>query len=804
MGITTTNDTQVIDHIVEPEKWLSKALQSKVKVAAAQSAVASGASDYATIKTSVDTALDTWSATAFSASLASCDALIDATYIDRFNCAASGIAAGLSLNFPTPVRDTTVPFTNKRDFRSVSSYFTDTFAQKGSVNISEGVLTVPYYQGIPNSRGVSDGSEGNIVNEWWKADSSLASALNAIAGDDGISYDFPQASSSDVVNEKFPFPQVRSFEEIPVLAIFPASDANKPAEGYKTIIYQHGNSLDRSAALAIAGYFIELHNGTAAVIAIDQPLHGIDVISEEGKLSMAETFLTGGQSAGFPAELAPSAENNQALVDGTLAVAYVTSTLNGQALINTADGISVGEQATIDSVFTNNLVTQVATAGLDSLSEINTSDGIDGSEQLLIDNAETGTFAYDMVATKLDTDGFIHIDDGIDAAEDSVINSVLDGSATDPGLQLHFDAAFALLDLETKVNAANSLEVAGFPSVADALKLNEHTVANGASVIPGLGQGSENERHFGFAGVNQSPVPMDFVDGTVGSSSTSSVSNTGSGALMINNGNFLNTRDNYRQNILDLMTLRLSIPSMDLDADGQSDLDTNNVYMIGHSLGTTSTIPFVEVVNNTETNADDIKYAMYLSPIGHIARVGENSNSAGPLLFNGLQSIGIERGDENAEVFLNVMQASYDAFDPVNFAENLTTTATTTKALFIDLEGDKSAVNNITPAQDVVNPSDGQSYGQGFDVPLAGSESLQTLTGATYTDSGGSFDFYFARFTSDSGYEHWTPVFPGTSSQYTSFFELGSIIETFVVSNGGFVTVNNYHNIFVDPSILQN
>ena len=384
-----------------------------------------------------------------------------------------------------------------------------------------------------------------------------------------------------------------------------------------------------------------------------------------------------------------------------------------------------------------------------------------GNAQTLVSSAFTSTLAF---AMSLDPTN-------LSEGEDALIDSIIDGTA---------DGAYASL-----MGAAAGLKdgFEGIQSAGQALGLMQNTVANSASTIPGLKRDAANERHFDFAGVNLQPVPIDFTNGTVGTSSNAALEqpNTGSGALSINIGSFLTSRDNFRQQIVDLMTLRLSIPNMDLDGDGNPDLDTDNVHFIGHSLGTLNGIPFVEIANQTATDADNIKTANFLTPGGNIARLAENSEAFAPSILLGLNSAAsLSRGDADLETFLNVFQIAFDSFDPINFAGNLSTTTSTTKALFTEVVGDSTIPNAADPAVDIVqpdrlilltvnddysisttkmdNPYAGISFGPGTKAPLAGTSPLETISGATAIDSSSALGINFLRFAADSGATHGSPV----------------------------------------------
>ncbi|MFV1872548.1 MAG: hypothetical protein ACMZ64_04400 [Oleiphilus sp.] len=729
-SFTTSNDTKVIDYMAEPNTWITDTLESLVKTSAAEAAIEAGASDYATIKTAVDAAYNGWTAESFNAALAGCDA--NPAGAARFACAGTALEGSLTgtfgLSFPKPAADTSMTFAGQRDLRAVSAAITDSIAAAGVVNVSEATLTVPYYLEKPNNRGTIDASIANLVMGWWKADAALATSINTIFNLDALDSTLPQAVpaegsalvQSNIVNAFFPFPVNNGDVEIPVLAIYPADDTNKPDDGYKTIIYQHGITTDRSVALTLGSAIVANSGGKIAVIAIDQPLHGVDAASDGDKAIWAETFLA------------------------------------GAGIITTPDGVFDGEDA-------------------------------DPADQDAIDAVVAGTFTIGALQQ-------------IQAAPCPALDG-LDLTGTSPA-----DIVTAI----GEVQAGNC--GAGAAATYAGAELIQNTVANSASTIPGLARDEDNERHFDFAGVNLQPVPMDFDGGTVGTSTNTALDqpNTGSGSMSINIANFLTSRDNFRQQIVDLLTLRLSVGNMDVDGDTVADLDADNVHFIGHSLGTLNGIPFVEIANQTATTADDIVTANFLTPGGNIARLAENSEAFAPSIFLGLNSAaGLERGDADLEAFLNVFQIAFDSFDPINFVGNMSSTTSTTKALFTEVVGDSTIPNSADPALDIVQPDElilltvngdfsvtknvianpvaGVSFGPGTDAPLAGTSPLETVSGAVAIDSSAALGINFLRFADDSGATHGSPVV-GSPAVF------GQIVESalsMVASDGASVAVSN-------------
>lgn len=135
--------------------------------------------------------------------------------------------------------------------------------QKSPMQIADiiiGVIPVKYYLNAPTSVN----SPLPLTGSWQAAAGAYTAPFNALGLD-------PTSTHLTYAN---PVPVVKSTQTIPVLATVPnaASGRTKPAAGWPVVIFQHGITRNRGDALAIAdtmaaqGY---------AVVAIDQPLHGI-------------------------------------------------------------------------------------------------------------------------------------------------------------------------------------------------------------------------------------------------------------------------------------------------------------------------------------------------------------------------------------------------------------------------------------------------------------------------------------------------------------------------------------------------
>lgn len=189
------------------------------------------------------------------------------------------------------------------------------------------------------------------------------------------------------------------------------------------------------------------------------------------------------------------------------------------------------------------------------------------------------------------------------------------------------------------------------------------------------GADAPHERHFNVAGPGGAPAPMNFATPT---------DSDGSGAHFTNLGYLLNTRDNNREAVIDLLNLNASLKGLDADfvqAQGAK-LNLSNVNVVGHSLGGILGTVFTTV--NTVAIANDAKLglASNLNPVRslvasvaatQVAQVLVNSASFAPVINSGLAKAGVNVGTSNYEKFMYAAQSAVDSGDPVNFAQLLST-----------------------------------------------------------------------------------------------------------------------------------
>jgi hypothetical protein len=145
----------------------------------------------------------------------------------------------------------------------------------------QGMLTLPQFM----KKKSADGSS------FWKSRdedgiSSVGAVLDGAFGNEPLStppYDIDTDSNgvetqSANVTYRFPFAQHIEDVKVPVLVTYPIAGGGctKPAEGWPTVIFQHGITTDRTASLGFANSMAAAATGCFATVAMDLPTHGTD------------------------------------------------------------------------------------------------------------------------------------------------------------------------------------------------------------------------------------------------------------------------------------------------------------------------------------------------------------------------------------------------------------------------------------------------------------------------------------------------------------------------------------------------
>ncbi len=237
---------------------------------------------------------------------------------------------------------------------------------------------------------------------------------------------------------------------------------------------------------------------------------------------------------------------------------------------------------------------------------------------------------------------------------------------------------------------ADALAFEGYAAIAIDLPLHGVTDPTNPFYLKGL------ERTFDLDLVNnQTGLPP--ADGVIDNS----------GSYFINLQSLLTSRDNVREGAEDLRQLVASLPLIDLNGDGQPDLNTHHIRFIGHSLG--------GIVGGTFLGIDDQVTSATLGMAGGgIAKLLDGSASFGPRIAAGLASAGIEKGTPDYENYLMAAQTVVDSGDPINYGP---AAASLHPIYLIEVVGS----DNSLPDQVIPNSVE--------NAPLAGTEPLAKVLG---------------------------------------------------------------------------
>lgn len=185
-----------------------------------------------------------------------------------------------------------------------------------------------------------------------------------------------------------------------------------------------------------------------------------------------------------------------------------------------------------------------------------------------------------------------------------------------------------------------------------------------------------------------------------------------SGTHFINLTSLASSRDNLRQAAIDQIHLLKSLGNVRLGIDGSETLNTDQVRLIGHSLGGI-------VGTTTLALTEEIGAATLAMPGGGIAKLLDGSETFGPRIAQGLAVNDVIEGTDGYENFLRIAQLVTDPGDPINWAVQA---ANRHPIHLIEVEGDAVVPNHV-----VGNP---EAVVDGF---LSGTEPLAATMGLNET-----------------------------------------------------------------------
>jgi len=130
----------------------------------------------------------------------------------------------------------------------------------GLADINIGVITMPYYAGIPSA----ENPTAPLTSFWKAAPGAYVPPFDQFGLD-------PTSTHITVAN---PIPVLTGMQTVPLIVAVPNANSgfSKPDDGWPVVIYGHGITRNRTDALAIADTLASIGY---AVVSIDSPLHGI-------------------------------------------------------------------------------------------------------------------------------------------------------------------------------------------------------------------------------------------------------------------------------------------------------------------------------------------------------------------------------------------------------------------------------------------------------------------------------------------------------------------------------------------------
>ncbi len=292
---------------------------------------------------------------------------------------------------------------------------------------------------------------------------------------------------------------------------------------------------------------------------------------------------------------------------------------------------------------------------------------------------------------------------------------------------------------------ADSMAAAGFAVIA--IDQPMHGITVDASVNP---LRTEVERTFDLDLVNNesgAPGPDGIVDD--------------SGTHFFSPAQLLNTRDNLRQSVADLLVLSASIGNV-----SAVPLDANRKALIGYSLGGTAA--------TTAAAFDSTLASVTLAkPAAGLVQMTIASPAFRDPIIAGLAQAGLQEGTPEFSQFVIAAQTATDSADPINFGARA---AAMNRVHMIEVVGDAAA--GIPPDQVVLNTVPG--------APLSGSSALARVMSLPPVSSDTGNSSGIVRFTRG---DHGSLINPAASPEAT--VEMQSQVARFAASAGMLIDITD-------------
>jgi pimeloyl-ACP methyl ester carboxylesterase len=251
--------------------------------------------------------------------------------------------------------------------------------------------------------------------------------------------------------------------------------------------------------------------------------------------------------------------------------------------------------------------------------------------------------------------------------------------------------------------------------------------------------GNETNGTEGFKTPIERTFDLDLVtqnaDGDITASIPDGITDS-SGRHFINLSNLLNSRDNLRQSVADLLAVYNAIGDLSVSfprsptalVPGLVDcnpcsFNPGSVFFLGHSLGAISGTVFTAL----EPGVQD---AVFAFGGGGIAKILDGSATFGPSIADGLAGQGVVKGTPDYESFLGAAQTIIDSADAINYTTQLQ--ANGEGILYFEIVGGAGSPSDLVVPNTV---PDGNDTSNTVPAPLAGTEPILALLGLTQTNT---------------------------------------------------------------------
>ncbi len=263
---------------------------------------------------------------------------------------------------------------------------------------------------------------------------------------------------------------------------------------------------------------------------------------------------------------------------------------------------------------------------------------------------------------------------------------------------------------------------------------------------------------------------------------TASTTIAPSGSYFINLGSLLTSRDNLREAVADLISLRKAVPSITAYGTTNTLFDGSQISFVGHSLGAITGTSYLAF------DGGHILSATLGNPGGNITQLLQNSVAFAPQINAGLEAEGIVPGTQFYYDFFRDAQSVIEDGDPANYAPLV---AANDPIHMLEVVGGLNGANDTCNLPDQV-------------VPNSSTQLLANLMGLTQVSStvgpGTTPIHALVQFTAGTHGSLLDPSVPANCTNNTTnqqiygavTLEMQTEMSNFMASYGHYLPINNY------------